>query len=61
MSEQACIIQCQRSELLTILQIADAVVPNSSPKPILTRLHLIAEAELLKIVATDSQLVSVVP
>ena len=55
MSKQACIVQCQRLELLTMLQIADGIVPSSSPKPILTRLHLVADESALKIVATDSQ------
>jgi len=49
-------LTCDREDLLQALQIADAVVPSTSSKPILTNIHLIAEAGQLDILATDQQI-----
>lgn len=48
-------VRCQRSGLVTALQAADAVVPSSSAKPILTNLLLDAHDDHLQIAATDLQ------
>ncbi|TVR16822.1 MAG: DNA polymerase III subunit beta [Planctomycetota bacterium] len=48
-------VRCQRSGLVTALQAADAVVPSSSAKPILTNLLLDAHTDYLEIAATDLQ------
>ena len=48
-------IRCNRDDLLAAIQAADAVVPTSSPKPILTNLQLEAKDDSLEIIATDLQ------
>lgn len=48
-------LRCQRSELVQSLAAADAVVPSSSAKPILTNLLLVAHNDHLEIAATDLQ------
>ena len=48
-------IRCQRAELVQALAAADAVVPSTSAKPILTNLLLVAHADSLEIAATDLQ------
>lgn len=48
-------IRCNRDDLLAAIQAADAVVPTSSPKPILTNLQLEAKDGKLEIIATDLQ------
>jgi DNA polymerase III subunit beta len=48
-------IRCNRDDLLAAIQAADAVVPTSSPKPILTNLQLEAKQSSLEIIATDLQ------
>ncbi|TVR16988.1 MAG: DNA polymerase III subunit beta [Planctomycetota bacterium] len=49
-------LRCQRSELVQALGAADAVVPSTSAKPILTNLMLDAQAGgVLEIAATDLQ------
>ena len=48
-------LRCQRAELVQSLAAADAVVPSSSAKPILTNLLLVAHSDHLEIAATDLQ------
>lgn len=48
-------IRCNREDLLAAIQAADAVVPTSSPKPILTNLQLEAKDGALEVIATDLQ------
>jgi len=48
-------VRCERADLLTALQAADAVVPSTSAKPILTNLQLAAGKDGLEILATDLQ------
>ncbi|GDY12086.1 DNA polymerase III subunit beta [Planctomycetota bacterium] len=49
------LIECQRDVLLAAIQAADAVVPTSSTRPILTNLLLEATDDRLEIIATDLQ------
>jgi len=48
-------IRCQRDDLLAAIQAADAVVPTTSAKPILTNLQLDATNGRLEVIATDLQ------
>lgn len=54
-TESALKVRCERDDLLTALQAADAIVPSNSAKPILTNMQLSVTDDSLEIVATDSQ------
>lgn len=49
------LLRCDRQDLLSAIQAADAVVPSNSTKPILTNLLFDAKADQLEIIATDLQ------
>lgn len=55
MSVKGFQVRCQRAELVQALAAADAVVPSTSAKPILTNLLLVADNNGLEIAATDLQ------
>ncbi len=48
-------MRCPREDLLSALQVADAVVPNNSANPIVNNLQLKIDADKLEILATDTQ------